>query len=1017
MMIRCGRLMARGSGLRRVNLLTANRLSSLGSFSRNSPAIYQDTALLTSVGNNVPRFNRNTLIAQNFVANPRGEWSGATPAFPSLTGPNGWSNGGVSNGVTVQYAGSGANDPATGLPYTDVQWIGTASATGFVSVWPMDLTSVPAVDGQTWTGSLGVQLIAGGAVSGFLSTEARGTAGAGGLQATQQNFTATPAVQRLGIPITIATSGVVKSAATLLRVAVTNGVAINCTLRLTGWQLEPGALVNPVALPPVGQIGPSVLYAGALAGRNMIANPRAEGAVAGTPGTPPTGWSVGASHASIITSILGRGDADPVTGWPYVDVRLSGTPAVSGQNCSIGFAPTTQIPASQNQVWNLSVHTQIIAGSLSGIVSGGIRVNEYSSAGGFLTGTNPAALPSSTATRQSYPYTVANAATAFFSPCYIFFLGTTALDLTVRFSAPQLSLGVLLGAVSLPPVGQPSASYIESGARLLIEESRQNGIRNPRAEGSAAGTPGTLPTNWAINTGSGAITYSVVGTGTEDGIPVFDIAFSGTPTASSTCFISPEGAAAIAAANGQTWTASTYARLVAGAAPSQFYLEQRTYDAGSTLLSSNPGSFVTVTGAALATQRLIYPLVLAQATTAFVRPTIGFNYTIGVPISFTLRVGGFQQELGAFATSLMLPPPGSPAATTRANDLATASLGSWFKTAGTVTNLVSFSEQADQWSSNPAPNDSAVTTNAGLAPDGSSNADLIAPSNTSGSHIRYATFSGAINTTYCYSEFFKPGGYNFVRIGLANSAFGANSRFAIFDLSAGTIVSQDAGANATISAAPNGFFRCSVSATSLGTGGAYVTSIEAIPTSTYTGAYAGDGTSGAYAWGAMANTGTTPGPYIPTTTSSAVSKTATGPGTVIFKGVMPPPVPGTTTGWSLSDGTTGNSIWIYNPTISSGMNGRTLHGGIVGSDWGLTITPIPAGSTVKVALAWDPVAGTMRGCVNGGTVFSATVPIPAGLTTFAEGSIATSRFWNNDIESVDYYPASLSNAQLQALTT
>src|SRR5262245_39960726 len=65
---------------------------------------------------------------------------------------------------------------------------------------------------------------------------------------------------------------------------------------------------------------------------------------------------------------------------------------------------------------------------------------------------------------------------------------------------------------------------------LLIEESRTNGIRNNAMQGAAAGTPGTLPTNWAYQVTHGLATQ-VAGTGTELGVDYVDLRVFGTPSA------------------------------------------------------------------------------------------------------------------------------------------------------------------------------------------------------------------------------------------------------------------------------------------------------------------------------------------------------------------------------------------------------------------------------------------------------------------------------------------------------
>src|SRR5262249_49436220 len=60
-----------------------------------------------------------------------------------------------------------------------------------------------------------------------------------------------------------------------------------------------------------------------------------------------------------------------------------------------------------------------------------------------------------------------------------------------------------------------------------------NQLRNPTAAGAVPGSPGTLPTNWRQGGGTGGLTQTVVGTGTENGIPYLDYRLQGTPNTSS----------------------------------------------------------------------------------------------------------------------------------------------------------------------------------------------------------------------------------------------------------------------------------------------------------------------------------------------------------------------------------------------------------------------------------------------------------------------------------------------------
>jgi hypothetical protein len=221
---------------------------------------------------------------------------------------------------------------------------------------------------------------------------------------------------------------------------------------------------------------------------------------------------------------------------------------------------------------------------------------------------------------------------------------------------------------------------------LLIEEARTNSIRNNTMVGAVAGTPGTLPTNWSVNTGGlTGITQQIVGTGTESGITYLDIRFSGTPSAVGTYRIITEVTNNIAALTGQTWANSQYLKLAAGTLTgvtgfTDIYQE-----------FTSAGVFVTEAGvvisspttAGLATQRSATSRTLAGgATTAFVRTAIQLSLSVAA-IDITLRIGLPQLELGAFATSVI---PTTTTALTRSADVASVNtLSPWYNaSAGTL---------------------------------------------------------------------------------------------------------------------------------------------------------------------------------------------------------------------------------------------------------------------------------------------------------------------------------------------
>jgi hypothetical protein len=213
---------------------------------------------------------------------------------------------------------------------------------------------------------------------------------------------------------------------------------------------------------------------------------------------------------------------------------------------------------------------------------------------------------------------------------------------------------------------------------LLIEEQRTNSIRNNTMVGAVAGTPGTLPTNWSQLSVNG-VTRSVVGAGSEDGISYIDVQLQGTPASTNNFAIRFEQTTQIAASAGQTWSSSSYVRLVGGSlanAPVQVGVNERNSGGGFVTASATS---IVPTSAPLGSQRYLHTRTLTGATTAFVDNGVIVACTSGADIDITLRIGLPQLELGAFSTSVI---PTSTAAATRAADVATMvgdNFANWYR--------------------------------------------------------------------------------------------------------------------------------------------------------------------------------------------------------------------------------------------------------------------------------------------------------------------------------------------------
>jgi len=210
---------------------------------------------------------------------------------------------------------------------------------------------------------------------------------------------------------------------------------------------------------------------------------------------------------------------------------------------------------------------------------------------------------------------------------------------------------------------------LSSCGRLLLEPQRTNSIRNSSMVGAVAGTPGTLPTNWS-NLVTAGLTRTIVGTGTENGLPYVDIRFNGTANALSTR-IDFEGSTNIAALTAQVWTNSIYSKIVSQPNPAVSYaLQMLERTSGGGFVTDGSQIFTPTTSL----QRFAFTRTLnGGATVANVQPCITINLTNGATYDFTIRIAAPQMELGAYATTWV---PTTTAAVTRIADAARTAVGS-----------------------------------------------------------------------------------------------------------------------------------------------------------------------------------------------------------------------------------------------------------------------------------------------------------------------------------------------------
>ncbi|MGG5812188.1 hypothetical protein [Falsiroseomonas sp. CW058] len=222
--------------------------------------------------------------------------------------------------------------------------------------------------------------------------------------------------------------------------------------------------------------------------------------------------------------------------------------------------------------------------------------------------------------------------------------------------------------------------------RLLLEGQRSNALRNPRAEGAAAGTPGTAPTHWTL-AAPGGLSHSTLGRTVLGGVEGVLLRLQGT-TAAGQANLFLEAPGAVAAATGQPWTAGVFLAVVAGTLPAgahEISLGLLELDAGGATLASGFGASVTASLGAVP-QRVLRSATLAQVGTQSVRPCLRIaTLETGVVVDVTLFIGWPTLEQAALASTPVLPAPGSVATSTRGAEIVTAPFATLFPSGrGTV---------------------------------------------------------------------------------------------------------------------------------------------------------------------------------------------------------------------------------------------------------------------------------------------------------------------------------------------
>lgn len=198
-----------------------------------------------------------------------------------------------------------------------------------------------------------------------------------------------------------------------------------------------------------------------------------------------------------------------------------------------------------------------------------------------------------------------------------------------------------------------------------------------------------------------------------------------------------------------------------------------------------------------------------------------------------------------------------------------ASLATYIGSNGLVqwapTNLHTQSQFASGWATSAA----TLTPNAAIAPDGTTTMANLVPTTANAQHSVYQAVSVPGASLPTRSFYAKANGYT--RVGSTDANYGT---WAAFDLTgAGSVIAASATCTASIVLVGNGVYRCIIAAFTPNPSGGFRHDITPLDNSYTTGipntyAFAGDGTSGVYVWGAQLEPSSVVSSYKPTTSSA-----------------------------------------------------------------------------------------------------------------------------------------------------
>jgi len=333
------------------------------------------------------------------------------------------------------------------------------------------------------------------------------------------------------------------------------------------------------------------------------------------------------------------------------------------------------------------------------------------------------------------------------------------------------------------------------------------------------------------------------------------------------------------------------------------------------------------------------------------------------------------------------------------------------------TNLSLYSEQFDNayWTKNRVT--ITANTSATLDPAGLNGSDKVVETATALYHGIERAF-GTLSGSHSLSVFAKAAERDWVYLEFFTGSVGYAT---FFNLSTGAIGTTAAGNNAKIENYGNGWYRLSISRAA-GSGTSFF--VAGIASADNNASYTGDGTSGAYFWGAQLEESSYPTSYIPTTSASATrvadACSKTGISSLIgqTEGTLFIELSSLTNDVTneqiaLSDGTDSNTIKFVFGSVVGGVKAEGKTGGV--GQFGITQSTSDYISNKKIAIGYK--ANDFVFYYNGVQVGVDTVGTVGTMSAFNFSTGASTFVFNGKVNQAILFKTRLTNSELQSLTT